>query len=77
MMIRNSLSLPPAMVGDQSEGWGRHHPWECVCNYFASRRRNGTIWTKTVVEEIAMVVSAEASLHSPLLGYQKDVRNFA
>jgi hypothetical protein len=30
--------LPPAMDGNLSEGWGRHHRWESVSNIF---RRDG------------------------------------
>ncbi len=30
-MIREILLLPPAMVGDHSEGWGRRHRRERVC----------------------------------------------
>jgi hypothetical protein len=67
-MIREILLLPPAMVGDHSKGWGRLHRQERFCNIL---HRDGKIWTETVVEATAMLVSAEPNLHSPFLGCYK------
>jgi hypothetical protein len=57
------------MVGDHSEGYGRRHRREHVGNILHRDGKTArVIWTKTVVEATAMLISAEANLHSPLSG---------